>query len=95
MRFIVIFIAASLYGSVVFAQRDSSKTTKMPVRRDVSIPGVDTPISGGGMTAQMPVVTPQPAPNTDKKRRTQPPSNPRAFGVSIPLEKAKKDTLRN
>ncbi len=97
MRFIVVFISVSLYGSIAFAQIDSSKTTKMPVVRDVAIPGIDTPISGGGVTAQMPVNPTMPAQNDNKKRKTQPPSNPRAFGVSIPLEKekAKKDTLRN
>ena len=95
MRAILFFIFISLYGSIAFAQGDSSKTTKMPVRRDVAIPGVDTPISGGGVTAQMPVNPTMPAQNGNKKRKTQPPSNPRAFGVSIPLEKdkAKKDTL--
>ena len=95
MRVILFFIFTSLYGSIAFAQSDSSKTTKAPVQRDVAIPGIDTPISGGGLTAQMPENTPLPARNDNKKRKTQPPTNPRAFGVSIPLEKdkAKKDTL--
>ena len=95
MRAILFFIFISLYGSIAFAQSDSSKTTKAPVVRDVAIPGIDTPISGGGLTAQMPETTPLPARNDNKKRKTQPPSDPRAFGVSIPLEKdkAKKDTL--
>ncbi|WP_020605042.1 hypothetical protein [Spirosoma spitsbergense] len=95
MRFIIIFLSVSLYGSIAFAQSDSSKTTRMPVRREVFIPGVNTPISGGGVTAQMPVNPTMPAQDDNKKRKTQPPSDPRAFGVSIPLEKAKKDTLRN
>ncbi|WP_018618988.1 hypothetical protein [Spirosoma luteum] len=96
MRAILFFIFISLYGSIAFAQGDSSKTTKMPVRREVFIPGVNTPISGGGMTAQTPVNSTMPAPDNGKKRKTQPPSDPRAFGVSIPLEKDKamKDTLK-
>ena len=95
MRPVLIFLAMSLSGSLCFAQRDSSKTTKAPVQREVFIPGVNTPISGGGMTAQMPVSTPQATPDDRKKRKTQPPSDPRSFGISVPLEKTKKDTLRN
>ncbi len=94
MRCLVLFLSLSLYGSVAFAQIDSSKTTRMPVQRKVFIPGVDTPISGGGMTAQTPVNQTMPAQDDNKKRKTQPPSDPRAFGVSIPLGKTKQDTLK-
>lgn len=96
MRPVLIFLAISLYGSACLAQRDTSNTTtQAPVQRRVFIPGVNTPISGGGMTAQVPVA--QPVQNDGDKRKTQPPSDPRAFGVAIPLEKGKtkRDTLRN
>ncbi|UFH56654.1 hypothetical protein [Spirosoma sp. KNUC1025] len=94
MRLIVLCFAISLYGSVCYGQADSSKTTQQPTEKQLAIPGVDTPVSGGGLTAQTPenpVVTPK---NGDKKRKTQPPSDPRAFGVSVPIGKTKKDTLR-
>lgn len=95
MRFVIVCFALSVYGSVCFGQADSSKTTQQPVERQVAVPGIDTPISGGGLTAQTPenpVVMPK---NGDKKRQTQPPSDSRSFGVSVPVKgKAKKDTLR-
>ncbi len=92
MRPALICLAFSLYGSVCFAQSDSSKTTQQPVQKQVAIPGVDTPVSGGGMTAQVPA-NPVPAAQDNKKRKTLPPSDPRAFGVSVPIGKAKKDSL--
>ncbi|QMW03265.1 hypothetical protein [Spirosoma foliorum] len=95
MRTLLFFFAASLSGSLCLAQTDSSKVTvQEPVQRQVAIPGVDTPLSGGGLTAQTPA-NPIPPVQNDKKRKTMPPSDPRAFGVSVPLGKAKKDTLRN
>jgi hypothetical protein len=95
MRLVIIFFALSVYGSLCFGQADSSKTTQQPVQKQVFVPGVDTPVSGPGLTAQTPanpVVTPQ---SGDKKqRKTQPPSDPRSFGVALPIGKSKKDTLR-
>ena len=95
MRSVLIGLILSLSSSLCFAQRDSSKTTQEPVQRRVFIPGVNTPVSGPGMTAQVPVNTPAPVTNDGKERKIAPPSDPRSFGVSIPLKKAKKDTLRN
>jgi hypothetical protein len=98
MRTLVFFLAASLTGSICLAQSDTAKivreTQQEPVERQVAIPGVDTPISGGGMTAQTPM-NPVPPAQNNKKRKTQPPSDPRAFGVSVPVGggKAKRDTL--
>ncbi|GAB2517895.1 hypothetical protein [Spirosoma aerophilum] len=98
MRTLLFFLALSLYSAVSFAQSDSSKKVERtpvqqsPVQRQVAIPGVDTPISGGGMTAQTPN-NPIPPVQDDKKRKTMPPSDPRAFGVSVPIGKAKRDTL--
>ena len=92
MRPVLICLAMSLFGSVCFAQSDSSRTTQQPVQKQVSIPGVDTPISGGGNTAQVPT-NPVPPVQNNKKRKTQPPSDPRAFGVSVPIGKTKKDSL--
>ena len=96
MRTLVFLLAAGLSGSVCMAQSDTAKvvrqTQQEPVERQVAIPGVDTPISGGGMTAQTPV-NPMPPMQNNNKRKTLPPSDPRAFGVSVPVGKAKKDTL--
>lgn len=95
MRTLLFFFAASLTGTLCLAQNDSTKTTTQePTVKQVAIPGVDTPLSGGGMTAQTPM-NPLPPVQNNKKRKTMPPSDPRAFGVSVPVGKAKKDTLRN
>ncbi|GAB3705624.1 hypothetical protein GCM10027592_38290 [Spirosoma flavus] len=93
MKFIPVCFALCLVSAVCFGQADSSKTTQEPVQKQVSIPGVDTPTSGPGLTAQTPTVTPPP-PQDGKKRKTLPPSDPRAFGVSVPIGKAKNDSLR-
>ncbi|MVM30831.1 hypothetical protein GO755_12385 [Spirosoma sp. HMF4905] len=97
MRTLLFFVAASLSGTLCLAQNDSIKTTTQdptPRQVQVAIPGVDTPISGGGLTAQTPT-NPLPPVQNNKKRKTMPPSDPRAFGVSVPVGKAKKDSLRN
>lgn len=94
MRPVIICFALSLYGSFCFGQADSSKTLQQPVQKQVAVPGVDTPVSGGGLTAQTPT---NPLPVTqdgDKKRKTQPPSDPRSFGVAVPIGKSKKDTTQ-
>ncbi|GAB3999248.1 hypothetical protein GCM10028807_48940 [Spirosoma daeguense] len=94
MRLVLLCSAAFLYGSVCFGQADSSKTLQQPTQKQVFIPGIDTPTSGPGMNAQMPATTPPPL-EDGKKRKTLPPSDPRSFGISVPIGKAKKDTLRN
>ena len=96
MRLVIVCFAMSLYGSICFGQADSSKTTREPVQKQVAVPGVDTPISGGGLTAQEPLNGDVAPLTNDKKRKgkTQPPSDSRAFGVSVPVGKAKKDTLK-
>ena len=90
-----------LFGasSVCIAQVDTagfdrSRVQKAP-QREVLIPGINSPTSSPGTLMQS-----SPNPNTlppdQRDRKTSPPSDPRAFGVAIPLEKrAKKDTLRN
>ena len=96
MRLVIVCFALSVYGSTCFGQTDSSKTTQQPVQRQVAVPGVDTPTSGGGLTAQTPPNNAAIPPGDDKNRKgkTQPPSDPRSFGVSVPIGKARKDTLR-
>ena len=94
MRPVFLCLAISLYSSLCFGQNDSSKTTQQPVQKQVFIPGVDTPVSGPGMTAQVPTNSAPPTQNGNKKRKTAPPSDPRAFGVSVPIGKTKKDSLR-
>lgn len=98
MRTLLFFLALSTYSTLSFAQSDSTKKVQQtpvqqsPAPKQVAIPGVDTPISGGGMSAQTPN-NPVPAVQDGKKRKTLPPSDPRAFGVSVPVGKAKRDTL--
>lgn len=96
MRFIVFFLTVSLSGCASVAHRDSAKvTTQMtPPPKEVFIPGVDTPVSGPGMTAQVPE-NQAPVPQAgEKEPNVLPPSDPRSFGISIPLGKPKKDTIR-
>ena len=97
MRLVIACLALSLVGSVCYGQAaDTSKTTTQPpTQREVFVPGVDTPVSGPGLTAQVPINEPPVVPKGKKQRKTQPPSDPRSFGVSVPLEKTKRDTLRN
>lgn len=94
MRFVLAFVGVGLWSPVCFGQADTSKVAQPPVQREVFIPGVDTPVSGPGLNAQVPVNTPAPASRGSKKRKTLPPSDPRGFGISLPLEPARKDTLR-
>ena len=73
MRTLVFLLAASLSGSICLAQSDSSKVVQQPqqapVERQVAIPGIDTPISGGGMTAQTPMNPVPPAQNNKKRKK--------------------------
>lgn len=95
----VLVLSLSLWVSVCCGQTDSTRSSQDSPRPAVPIPGVDTPLSGPGTLLQS-----SPNPNAvavpekkGRKRRlkTSPPSDPRAFGVAVPLEgaKAKKDTL--
>ncbi|GAB3513310.1 hypothetical protein GCM10027341_55190 [Spirosoma knui] len=93
-----LFLLASLYTSVCFAQNDSTKQTQGPAQTQVLIPGIDSPVSSPGALMQSsprPNAVPAAQPAQRKgKVRTAPPSDPRAFGVGIPVGKPKKDTLR-
>ncbi|RIV27093.1 hypothetical protein DYU11_01895 [Fibrisoma montanum] len=94
---LILFISGSTL-SAGFGQIDTVKANR-PVRSaqtHTPIPGVDAPLSAPGTLLQSP-----PNPNEaatiqqqQGKRRTAPPSDPRAFGVSVPLGKPKRDTLR-
>ncbi|WP_040006461.1 hypothetical protein [Fibrisoma limi] len=94
---LLLFISGSAL-STGFAQSDTVKANR-PVRSaqtHTPIPGVDAPLSAPGTLLQSP-----PNPNEaatiqqqQGNRKTAPPSDPRAFGVSIPLGKTKRDTLR-
>ncbi|WP_461048734.1 hypothetical protein [Spirosoma arcticum] len=99
IRPVLIFSLLSLCASVCFGQTDTTQRPQPSSRPAVQIPGIDTPLSGPGTLLQS-----SPNPNAvavPQKRgrkgrlRTSPPSDPRAFGVAIPLEgaKTKKDTL--
>jgi hypothetical protein len=100
IRSLVVFGLLTLGAPVCFGQVDSTRQAEPPSTHPaVQIPGVDTPLSGPGTLLQS-----SPNPNTmavpqkrgkNGRRKTSPPSDPRAFGVAVPLEsgKAKKDTL--
>lgn len=93
--FLLIGLSSVCFAQVDTAGFDRSRAAQAP-QREVLIPGINSPTSSPGTLLQS-----SPDPNTlpaDQrgKRRTTPPTDPRAFGVGIPLEKrVKKDTLRN
>jgi hypothetical protein len=95
----ILLLAACLYTSACFGQIDSTKRTQGPAQTQVLIPGIDSPISSPGTLMQSsprPNAMPEGQTTTRKgKVRTTPPSDPRAFGVAVPVGKSKKDTLRN
>ncbi len=96
----LVFSLFGLLTHVCVAQTDTARATRPSPSptTTVPIPGVDTPLSGPGTLLQSspnPNAQPVSQPKGRKRRlRTSPPSDPRAFGVAIPLEGAKKDTLR-
>lgn len=96
MRIIVFILTVSLLGCNSLVRRTPPRVTTQtaPPTKEVSIPGVDTPVSSPGLTAQVPenqVPVLQPG---QKEPKILPPSDPRAFGISIPLGKTKKDTIK-
>lgn len=97
MRFLLITLLLSAGTSAGFAQLDTARRAPTaPSTAPVPIPGVDSPISGPGTLLQS---TPNPNAQPQRKqgrrnRRTSPPSDPRAFGVAVPLPESRKDTLR-
>ncbi|MFD2569600.1 hypothetical protein ACFSUS_03090 [Spirosoma soli] len=100
MRLFSIIVFGCFYTSICFGQSDSTlRQQKPPVQEQILIPGVDSPISSPGTLMQSStrpneVVTPG-SNQRKRKGRTTPPSDPRAFGVGIPVGEAKKDTTRN
>lgn len=96
MRPVFFSLVISLYASVCFGQSDSTKRTQEPAKTQVLIPGIDSPTSSPGALMQS---SPRPnevaTPPGKKGAKTTPPSDPRAFGVAVPLGKAKKDTVKN
>ncbi|QJW90357.1 hypothetical protein HNV11_13715 [Spirosoma taeanense] len=99
MRPILFSLFLCLSGSVCFAQIDSARTVRsgQTPNPPVLTPGINSPISAPGTLMQS-----SPRPNALPQGtlgkgdvKTTPPSDPRAFGVAIPLGKAKKDTLKN
>ncbi len=101
MRPVLLLFALSLCTSVCVGQTDTTRNTTGVSERSsqaqVPIPGVDAPLSAPGTLMQS---TPDPnrlnaQPNRRRNRRnrTTPPTDPRAFGVGVPLGKAKRDSL--
>ena len=103
MRPVFLLIVFSLYASVCAGQTtdttrvNTSGMSERSSQAQVPIPGVDAPLSAPGTLMQS---TPDPnrvdvAPNRRKNRRnrTTPPTDPRAFGVGVPLNRAKRDSL--
>lgn len=98
LQSIVVFSLLMLSASVGFSQTDTARKAQPSPNPVIQIPGIDTPLSGPGTLLQSSpnpnaVVVPQ---KKGKKGRlkTNPPSDPRAFGVAVPLGGAKKDTLK-
>ncbi|WP_332368482.1 hypothetical protein [Spirosoma telluris] len=90
MRTLLFFFAASLSGSFCLAQNDSTKVINQePVQKQVAIPGIDTPISGGGLTAQTPT-NPMPPVQNNKKRKTLPPATHAPLACRCPLVRQRK-----
>ncbi len=93
--FLLVGVSSVCVAQVDTAGFDRSRARKAP-QREVLIPGINSPTSSPGTLMQS-----SPDPNVlpadqRKTRRTSPPSDPRAFGISIPLEKrVKKDTLKS
>ena len=100
MRSFLLLLSISLCSSFCYSQIDTTKHTEPSVspQAQVPIPGVDTPISGPGTLLQSsPQTNVMPLNEPNRKKRkgsTNPPTDPRAFGVGIPIGKTKKDTLR-
>lgn len=91
--FLLVGVSSVCVAQVDTAGFDRSRSRKAP-QREVLIPGINSPVSSPGTLMQS-----SPDPNVlsadqQKDRKTSPPSDPRAFGVAIPLGKTKKDTLR-
>lgn len=99
MRPVLFILCLVSCGSVCCAQIDSSRTVNPPLTTThVPIPGVDTPLSGPGTMLQSPpqpnaVVLPEKG-RKNRSRKTVPPSDPRAFGVAVPIGQTKKDSIR-
>jgi len=95
MRLIVFTLFICMSTLTCFGQNDSTKIDHRSTHPSVMIPGIDSPMSGPGTLMQSsPNPNQLPEATKQTKGRTTPPSDPRAFGVGIPLGKAKKDSLR-
>lgn len=94
----VVFLLLISSASICFSQTDTSRKAQPSPQPVVQIPGIDTPLSGPGTLLQSspnPNAVAVPQKRGKKGRlRTSPPSDPRAFGVAVPLGGAKKDTLK-
>jgi hypothetical protein len=100
MRTVMLFIFAGLYTLTCHGQNDSTRKTEGPTPSQVIIPGVDAPVSAPGTLMQSStqsnaVATPAQSDRKRRRVRTAPPSDPRAFGVAIPIGEPKKDTIRS
>ena len=95
MRPALFTLFACLCALASFGQKnDSTNIDHRSTHPNVMIPGVDSPISAPGTLMQSSPNPNQLPPSTDnKKRKTTPPTDPRAFGVAVPLEKTKRDSL--
>jgi len=90
--FLFFGVSSVCVAQVDTAGFDRSRARKAP-QREVLIPGINSPTSSPGTLMQS---SPDPnvLPAGQRDRKTHPPTDPRAFGVAIPLGKSKKDTLR-
>jgi hypothetical protein len=95
MRPVLLTFFGCLFALASFGQKtDSTNTDHRSTHPNVMIPGVDSPISAPGTLMQSSPNPNQLPPTSDNKRRkTTPPTDPRAFGVAVPLGKTKRDSL--
>ncbi|RYC69550.1 MULTISPECIES: hypothetical protein [Spirosoma] len=98
MRLLLLSLLLSGSLTVCTAQNDTTRRSTQSnasPQKQVLVPGVDSPISSPGTLMQSsPQPNVQPETGSGKRRKTAPPSDPRAFGVGIPVGKSRKDTLR-
>ncbi len=84
---------------VCYGQRDTARPAPPPANPPIMTPGIDSPISAPGTMLQSSMQT-QPERPLRRKRKgkrgmqVEPLSDPRGFGVAIPIGTAKKDSLR-
>ncbi|OIN56221.1 hypothetical protein [Arsenicibacter rosenii] len=98
-RAVVISIWLASASFICYGQRDTARPAPAPANPPIMTPGIDSPISAPGTMLQSSTRTQPERPVRRKRKgkrgiRIEPLSDPRGFGVAIPIGTAKKDSLR-